>query len=523
MKKYRNVIILGVVLVAVAVYLCVKFVNFSDLLLTFGYFDDKVTVVNTADMHGHLVYDDDVGGYYSLEDVNVIMGMPLIKTLIEEEKAKNKEKTLVFDCGDTFHGPNEGCMNKGEASVECAKLMGIDAAVPGNHDFNYGIKRFFEISNEINYPIIASNIYKDGKLAFDEYKIYDVGGKKVAVFGLVFKELLDYSDARDFEDVSIEDPVKVAEKLIPELRKKADVVILLSHMGPNMDEELAAKVSGIDMILSSHLHDIMKTPKVVNGTYIAEPGGWTTHIGVTNFYFKGGKLSKIKWELKNSKDKEKADPKMDAIGQKYHAISYEEQKEVIGKTNTKLIGMRTKARTQEINLGNLMTDAMREAAKADIALLNGGGIRQSLEEGDVRVYDIGKVMPFDNRLVTLELKGETIYEILEKGLDVYPMSYNGGFQQVSGINYEFDASKPAGKRLVKVTKDGKPLDKEKNYKVATNDYLYKGGDSMKMLVGQKQLDSGALLKDIVIEYFKKNKTVNPKVEGRIKVLNERYS
>ncbi|MHB8062501.1 MAG: bifunctional metallophosphatase/5'-nucleotidase, partial [Ruminiclostridium sp.] len=190
----------------------------------------------------------------------------------------------------------------------------------------------------------------------------------------------------------------------------------------------------------------------------------------------------------------------------------------------KLNGLRSDLRYKETNLADLLTDAMRESGNADIALMNGGGIRESIPQGEVSIYKIGKALPFINSLVTIELRGDKIYSSLERGIMQYPNSgSNGGFLQVSGIKYTFDASKPAGQRIVSVTtNDGKELDKDKFYKVATNDYLYNGGDGYEEFVAAKLLNRGELLKDVLIKYIKSKGIVAPKEEGRIAVENERY-
>jgi 2',3'-cyclic-nucleotide 2'-phosphodiesterase (5'-nucleotidase family) len=154
--------------------------------------------------------------------------------------------------------------------------------------------------------------------------------------------------------------------------------------------------------------------------------------------------------------------------------------------------------------------------------MNGGGIRESIPEGDINLYKIGKVLPFSNSLVTVEMKGEKIYSALERGLRAYYSGMNGGFLQVSGISYVIDGSKPAGERLVSVTYQGKPLEKNSCFKVATNDYLYNGGDEYDEFKDSKLLAAGGLLKDILSDYIKSKKEVSPAEEGRIKVINEKY-
>ncbi|EPR11851.1 bifunctional metallophosphatase/5'-nucleotidase [Ruminiclostridium papyrosolvens] len=522
MKSYKNLIVIGVLVFGIAAFLTVKYVNFNDLLKSVGYYDDKVSVVSTADIHGHIIFDEEAGGYYSLDDVSVMMGMPLMKHIIDGIKEKNKN-TLVLDSGDLFHGTNEANINKGEGVVEVANLMGFDAMTPGNHDFNFGYDRLVQIIDELKFPILSANIYKDGKPAFQEYKIVEIGGKRIGLFGMTEQNALINTNSRDTEGVTLEDPVKIAKKMVTTLKDKVDAIVLISHLGDDIDRKVVKQVDGIDLILCGHHHFLYEKAEKVNNTYLVEAGGYSTHVGLADMYFKDGKLAKVVWSVKRTKDKEKADPAVNKVAEKYHAIALEASKEVVGKTKEKLDGFRNNVRSKETTLANLLCDAMRETAGAELTLMNGGGIRESIPAGNINLYSIGKSLPFVNSLVTIEVKGENIYTAVERGIRLYPDGgSNGGFLQVSGIKYTFDASKPAGKRLVSITLNGKPLDREKYYKVATNDYLYNGGDGYDELKEGKLLNKGELLKDVLAKYIKEKGDVSAKVEGRIKVVNERY-
>lgn len=523
MKKYTNLIVIGVLLVGIAGFLIYKNVNFNDLQMSLGFYDQKITVANTADMHGHISFDDESGGYYTLDQVDVMMGMPMIKHFVDEVKQDNPN-TLVLDSGDMFHGTNEANIEKSKGVVELANMMGYDAMTMGNHDFDFGIDRALEFKTDLKYPIICANVLKDGKPVYDEYKIVEKDGVKIGLFGTVEKDALIDTNSRDHEGMTIENPITTAERIIPILKQKADIIIYISHNGDEVDREIVKKVDGIDLILCGHHHFLYEKPEKVNNTYLVEAGGYTTHLGVADLYLKDGKVKKCVWKTLNSRDSSKADKEMKVISDKYVATAKELGKEVVGRAAVKLNGMRSDLRFKETNLADLLADAMREQGKADIALMNGGGIRESIPEGDVSLYKIGKVLPFTNGLVTIEVQGDKIYKALERGIRQYPNSgANGAFLQVSGIKFSFDASKPAGERVVSVkTLDGKELDKNKMYKVATNDYLYNGGDGYEELEDCKLIQKGELLKDVLAKYIKEKGSVAPKEEGRIIVENERY-
>lgn len=522
MKSYKNVIVLSLFALAAAVFLVIKFVNFNDLLKSVGYYDEKISILNTADIHGHIVFDEESGGYYSMDEVDIMMGMPLMKHIIDEARAENRN-TLLLDSGDMFHGTNEANIEKGKGVLEIANLMGYDAMTPGNHDFDFGFDRLQEIKSQLKFPVLSANIYKDGKPVFQEYKIVQVGSKKIGLFGMTEQTALVNTNSRDTHGVTLEDPVKIAEKMVAELNGKVDVIILISHLGDDKDRELVAKVNGINLILCGHHHFVYKKAVKVNNTYLVEAGGYSTHVGLADLYFRNGKLSSLAWKAINSKDQSKEDPELVSVAEKYHAIALETDKEVVGSTKNKLDGFRMSVRTKETTLGDLLADAMREIGEADIALMNGGGIRESIPAGEISLYDVGKSLPFINSLVTIEVRGDKIRSAIERGIRLYPNGgSNGGFLQVSGLTFRFDASKPAGSRVVSVTAQGKPLDVNHYYKVATNDYLYNGGDGYKELEDAKLLSKGELLKDVLAKYIREKGEVTQELEGRIQVVNERY-
>ncbi|WP_438432807.1 bifunctional metallophosphatase/5'-nucleotidase [Gorillibacterium sp. sgz500922] len=522
-RSYKPLIAVVVLLLAALGYLTYRFAPLEDWKWKAGLYDDKLAVLSTADMHGNLVYNEVNGGYYTLDEVNVEMGMPLIKGIADEIRAKNPN-SLFLDSGDMFHGTNEANVEEAKGIVEAANLMGYDAMAAGNHDFDFGYKRLSEIEKELKFPILSANARYKGEPTFTGTIVKQVGSLKIGLFGLTVPDSLSNMNVFGETDVTFTDPEEAALKSIAELKRQGvDAIILVSHLGDDLDKELVKKVPGIDLVLCGHHHWLYKKPVKIGDTYLVEAGSYTTHVGLAELYFKNGKVKTVKWSLHQSTDRSKTDKQVAAVADRYHEIALEAGKAVVGRTDEDLDGMRTHVRTEETNLADLITDAMRSEGKADLALLNGGGIRESIGKGDIRLYDVGKPLPFVNSLMTVEMKGEKVYEAIERGLRAWPYgSSNGGFLQVSGIAYSFDGSKPAGKRLVSVTKDGQPLDKDKLYKVATNDYLVAGGDEYEEFKDARKLSKGALLRDVLAAYLKQQGAVNPKTEGRIQVINQRY-
>ncbi|MEO3944720.1 bifunctional UDP-sugar hydrolase/5'-nucleotidase [Gorillibacterium sp. CAU 1737] len=522
-RSYTPIMVLTLLLLGILGFLTYRFAPLEDWKLKAGLYDDKLAILNTADIHGNLVYNEVNGGYYTLDEVNVEMGMPLMKGLADKLAAKNKN-SLFLDSGDMFHGTNEANIEEAKGVVEAANLMGYDAMVAGNHDFDFGFKRLMEIQKQLNYPILSGNSYSNGELAFPDYIIKQKGDLKVGIFGLTVPESLSNMNVFGETGVTFSDPEKEARRIVDELKKEGvNVIVFVSHLGDDLDKELVKKVSGIDVVLCGHHHWLYKEPIKIGDTYLVEAGSYSTHVGLAELYFKNGKLKHLEWSVHQTKDRSIQNEAVAKVAEVYHALALEKGKAVVGTSKVDLDGMRTHVRTEETNLANLVTDAMREIGKADIALLNGGGIRESIGKGNITLYDVGKPLPFVNSLMTVEVKGEMVYEAIERGLREWPYgASNGGFLQVSGIAYTFDGSKPAGKRLISITMNGQPLEKEKVYKVATNDYLVEGGDNFTEFKDANKLGKGALLRDVLAAYLKEKGEVAPEKEGRITVVNQRY-
>lgn len=191
---------------------------------------------------------------------------------------------------------------------------------------------------------------------------------------------------------------------------------------------------------------------------------------------------------------------------------------VMGETEVYLDAARENIRSRETNLGNLIADTFIYATEAHIAITNGGGIRETVEIGPITLEDLLSVLPFENEVVTLELTGQEIWDTLEHAVSQYPSLW-GGFPQVSGISFTFDAAKPAGERVVEVLYQEEAIDLEKTFVVATNNFLAAGGDGFEMLNRETSESYGTML-EILIQFLQENPVVAPEVEGRITILNQ---
>lgn len=477
--------------------------------------EKKVTIMHVNDVHGRIREDDYEGA----------IGFAKLKTKLDSLKKENPN-TLLVGAGDIVHGTTEVNLTEGENIVNLMNDVGFDLMTPGNHDFNYGWKRLVELKDIAKFPIITANVVKDnGESDFDGTFIKEVDGLKLGFFGLTTEETAFKTHPDNTVGIKFLDPIESAKKAVAKLEKeKVDMVIGLVHLGnegttlTKVDDLLKA-VDGIDLVIDGHSHE--KENKIVNDTLLVQAGEYTKNLGLVDITFKDKKVEKVEASLFPYEEatKLKANPAIEKEIAKIEEANKPILEEVVGETKVKLDGEREDVRTKETNLGNLIADAMLASADADLAFTNGGGIRASIEKGKVTVGDIITTVPFTNTLAVVEAKGSEILAALERGVDSYP-EQAGHFPQVAGMTYEFDPNQKVGQRIARVTIGGEALEKTKTYKVVTNDFIAAGGDGYTMFEGKAFVEEGGLLSDVLRAYFDKVKTVEPKVEGRIKIVEK---
>lgn len=474
---------------------------------------EEIIILHTNDMHAK--YEE--GTYDG-------MGFAKLAAKIKEIREKN-ENVLLLDAGDGLHGMPLATLSEGETIVNLMNLMGYDVMVPGNHDFNYGYDRLLELKDIAEFDMIAGNVVKeDGTRDFESYIIKEFGDVKVGIFGIATPETKYKSSPKNTEGVEFEDPVEVAKKLVQELQEKeVDIIIGLTHLGLDEDsedtsEKIAQEVEGIDVIVDGHSHTILEEGKMVKDTLIVQTHEHTKNLGIVTLKIEEGKIVEKEATLftkEEAADLEENEEVKTLIEELYAGLK-DELERVIGETKSLLDGERANVRAGETNLGNLLTDIMREIGEADVALTNGGGIRDSIVEGEITVNHIIKAFPFENYLVVIEVEGIDILNALEHGTDAYP-ELKGAFPHVSGMTYKIDLSKEIGNRITDVKIGDEDLDINKVYKLATNNFLRDGGDDYTMFEGKKLVIEKEALNELLIKYIEEQGVIDYEVEGRITV------
>ncbi|MCL5290828.1 MAG: 5'-nucleotidase C-terminal domain-containing protein [Firmicutes bacterium] len=465
------------------------------------------------------------------------------------------ENSLLLDAGDVFSGTLYFTQFQGQADLELMNLLGYDAMGLGNHEFDKGpegLAKFITgnypegYKTPAQFPVVNANfdfsnepVLKDlahttvGEQGADNLDgqiypavILDVNGEKVGVIGVATEDTAFISSPGD--NIEINDAFEAAEEAVTMLESKGiNKIVAISHLGWDRDLQLAEEVEGIDIVVGGHSHtkpdqypalvDKDSTPTVV--VQAKDHGEFLGRLDVT-FDDHGVIISSV-GSLLAVKDYA-ADAATSARLAEYAAVLDDFKTTVVGSTQVALDGLRANVRTKETNLGNLIADAMLAKASgtgATIAITNAGGIRASIDEGDITLGEVLTVMPFGNTLTVLELTGEQIVAALENGVSKVP-AQEGRFPQVAGLKFVYDPAQPENSRMISVlvkTANGyQPIDRQAKYMVATNSFMAGGGDFYTMFKeAGRVIDMGNVDYEVFKEYLEKHSPVNPQVEGRI--------
>jgi 2',3'-cyclic-nucleotide 2'-phosphodiesterase (5'-nucleotidase family) len=454
------------------------------------------------------------------------MGLARVSTIVKQVRAEDPN-VLFLDAGDTVHGTVFAALSKGESVVKVMNVMGYDATTTGNHDYNYGLDRIEVLQNEMNYPILVSNVInKDsGEKVFKPYIVKTLpNGVKIGIFGLATPETAYKTNPTNVEAVTFENPIEAAKESVAALEAEGvNYIVGLTHLGVDEDSvytsiRLANEVEGIDLIVDGHSHTTLEEGMWVGDTLIVQSGFYDKNLGeVTVKLGKDGskeeiaKLYSKEYAMENIKE----DPEVIAIIDEINNENEKITSVVVGETNIVLDGERDDVRTKETNLGDLITEAMLDKTGADGVITNGGGIRASIQKGEITRGEIIAVLPFGNYVVVKEITGQDLKDALENGVQSYPQA-RGAFPHIAGFTFKFDPNRKVGDKVYDVTfKNGEKLDLNKIYHIATNDFMAVGGDKYESLKGKKTINEYESIEEILGNYIKTKGITVTVVDGRI--------
>ena len=471
-----------------------------------------LTILHVNDTHGHILPHI----RKSIDRKRPVGGAEYLAKMISDERAENPGGTLLLSAGDMFQGTPISDLFHGKPVIELMNDMKFDAMTLGNHEFDWGLDALKDLKTIARFPFLSANIVSRNSGVpswVKPYILVERQGLKIAIIGVTTPETNALTKPGRIGSYRFSDPEKVLPEKIRAVRKEgARFVILLSHLGLEADMDLARIVGGIHVIVGGHSHTAVRTPVLVGDTIIVQAGCCGHYLGALKLqvdkdtgrvlnHTQGRELRKVL-----SSPDDPRDEGARKIVSNYHNQIKEEFGRVVGKTTVNLV----RRPYHESNVGNLVCDAMRAAAGADIAFQNSGGIRTNISKGRITLEQVYTLLPFDNLLISMDLTGEQILEILEQSATL-----EHGILQVSGLRVVIQKEKPKGMRVQQVFVGDRLLDPKKTYRVTTNDFLAAGGDKYATLKEGKKAVFGESIRELFLEYLREHSPVNPRVEGRI--------
>ena len=451
-------------------------------------------------------------------------GVARLATVVREVRVGSTGRVLVTNGGDAISPSLLSSFDKGAHMIDLFNRIGFDAMVLGNHEFDFTPAVTVERIAEAAFPVLSSNAVEPDGTPIDGvtgHLLLEVGPYQAGMFGLTTATTAIKSSPAP---VTFRPVVEAAAEQAEKLREAgADLVIALAHTD-RLEDAALMRQGAVDLLLSGDDHD-MKIEVGPETTFVesGEQAEFVTIIEITMDTVEGRHGPGFVWQpafrVVNTASVA-PDPEIEAVVDDYLARLSVELDVEIGATAAELDSRRRVVRSRETGIANLIADAMRAATGADVALINGGGIRAG------KVYPPGTILtrrdlqselPFGDKTVVLEVSGADLRAAVEHGVSEVAKGA-GRFAHVSGMAYRFDASKPAGRRVAGVTVGGAPLDPARTYRLATFGFLGRGGDGYAMLAGAPRIidaNAGTLAVAQVIEAIATAGEVAPRVEGRI--------
>jgi len=488
----------------------------------------RITVLHTNDQHGRFWKNGD--GEY---------GMAARKTVIDSirsEVASNGGYSLLLDGGDVNTGVPESDLQDAVPDFKGMNLLGYQAMVVGNHEFDKPLP-VLKMQRELaQFPMLSANIYERGERMFAPYKIFILGDVRVGVMGLTSEDTDKMVSPEHVKNIEFRSAIAEATKVVPEVRRQADVVIAATHMGYYEngnhgtqavgDVEMARAVNGIDLVVGGHTHTpvCMKAENVLdrayvpgtdckpdrqNGTWIVQAQEWGKYVGRADFEYRNGEFKLVSYALIpiNLKKPVMAadgntslrpytreiaeDKEMLALLSPYQEFGLQKLGMEIGTADARLEGDRTIVRAKPAAMGVLIGRATMEKTKADFAVVNAGSVRDSLAAGKITYKDVLRVFPFGNTVVTVDLGGTEVMDYLNT---VAKMAVgSGAFPQFAGIKLVITAG-----AVTSASIKGAPVEAAKTYRMVVNNFQAVGGDGYPKLTSHKSfVDSGFVDADVL--------------------------
>ncbi|GGX52018.1 multifunctional 2',3'-cyclic-nucleotide 2'-phosphodiesterase/5'-nucleotidase/3'-nucleotidase [Tateyamaria omphalii] len=493
-------------------------------------------ILHTNDMHSRIEsinkYDSTCNAEGEAEG-SCFGGVARVKSAIDSKKASlDNQNVIVLDAGDPFQGSLFYTTYKGAAEAEFMEQMGYDAMAVGNHEFDDGPQGLADFIEKVSFPVISGNLdltaeeTLSGKV--ENHVVLEVGGKKIGVISALATDTVETSSPGP--NVVFQDEIEALQADVATLQGEGvDIIIALNHVGLTKDLAIAEAVDGIDVVIGGHSHTLMSNddaetpayPTMVGDAAVAQAYAYTKYLGhLTVTFDDDGNVTAASGDpmLLDAS----VEPNADFVARiaEMGAPIAEMKTRIVAEAAEPIEGDRSVCRVQECAMGSLIADAMLARVKeqgVEIAIQNGGGIRASIDSGEITMGEVLTVLPFQNTLSTFQVSGQAMVDALENGVSQIE-EVKGRFPQVAGMSFAFDASKPVGERVSDVMVGGAPIDPAKVYGVVSNNYVRNGGDGYAMFTtAENAYDFGPDLADVLAEYLAEQGPFTPYTDGRITV------
>lgn len=494
--------------------------------------DYSLTILHTNDFHARFEPISRFDSGCSAEDNDegkCFGGTARLATAVNEARARTNN-SILLDGGDQFQGSLFYTYYKGAAAAEFMNQLGYDGMTVGNHEFDDGPEVLRGFMDTVEFPVLMSNADVSGEplLAgtLQKSTVIERGGEKIGLIGLTPQNTDEL--ASPGPNVIFSDPAAAVQAEVDKLTEMGvNKIIVMSHSGYTVDLEVAANTTGVDVIVGGHSHSLLGDdedaegpyPTMVGTTAVVQARSYGKYLGELNLEFDDNGViteavgapvlidaSVVEDETTKARVTELASP-LEEIRQ-----------QVVAQSAAAIEGDRSICRAMECEMGNLIADAMLDRVAdqgIQIAFQNSGGIRASIDAGEVTMGEVLTVLPFQNTLSTFQVTGATMIAALENGASQIEEGA-GRFPQVAGMSFTVDQSQEPGARVSDIMVGGAPIDPDAVYGVVSNNYVRNGGDGYSMFVdAMNAYDYGPDLADVTAEFIAANAPYQPFTDGRI--------
>ncbi|MCP4229086.1 MAG: hypothetical protein GY771_02925 [bacterium] len=472
--------------------------------------DQPFCILHINDLHSHLDPIVNADGTES-------GGIARIATLVGGIKALNEKQgipTYFFVAGDAISGTPYSTVYDGEATFAALDNAGVDAMTLGNHEFDFGQDNLRGLIDMADFPVISANVYvgeETDHVGFTDGDVVLGNNPRVLVIGLTTPETTYTTNPKNVIGLTFSNPAKTSKEVFYWNADNYDVAVGLTHLGVLSDRKLAEGLPEYDIIVGGHSHTLLEEPEFVGDTAIVQAGCYGYYVGrLDAVYTDAGEVEITEYRMLPVTGDLGDNPKVEGVLKGYRERLGDETNKIVADIPAQITA--ESCRSTETVFGDLLTDIMRDISGADIAFSNGGGIRANLGPGEISIGDVLTALPFNNTIITASVTGEQLQAIFD--YCAREQTPGGGFLQVSGMTVKYVAGKGAENIVV----GGDPLDTEKVYKIATNDFLIAGGDGYETLADlSSTYDTGVVLYEALVTFLREGGEIPGSSGGRIEL------